>query len=195
MYRSEDEELAPRSVHLLLKQEHRGKDWYWKLRANVEAAATQLISKGAIVAWEYLPGCPLQLDQSPGAAQDWLDSIIRFKDPATVAASERKRLPETAQKRAELEDQARALREARGGKGRNSRTRKAQPAPVPTEPITAATWKQWRNERGIQQAEAARRLGVDQSFISLIERGKRLINPELAAKLRAMMDNPEGEDE
>lgn len=180
---------------LLLKQEHRAKDWYWKLRANVEAAATQLIAKGAIVAWEYLPGCPLPLDQSPGAAQAWLDSIIRFKDPATVAASERKRLPATAQKRAELEDQARAAREARGGKRRNFRTRKAQQAPAPTEPITAAVWKQWRNERGMQQSEAARRLGVDQSFISLIERGKRLISPELAAKLRAMMDSPEGEDQ
>jgi DNA-binding XRE family transcriptional regulator len=179
---------------LLLKPEHRSKDWYWKLRANVEAAATQLITKGAIVTWEYLPGCPLPLDQSPGAAQAWLDSIIRFKDPATVAASERKRLPATAQKRAELEDQARASREARGGKQRNHRTRKAQP-PAPTEPITAATWKRWRNERGIQQSEAARRLGVDQSFISLIERGKRLISPELAARLRALMDSPEGVDQ
>lgn len=175
---------------LLLKQEHRGKDWYWKLRANVEAAATQLIVKGAIVAWEYLPGCPLLLNQSPGAAELWLDAWIRFKDPASVAASERNRLPATAQKRAELEDRARELREARGKKRRKPQTRKAQPLP-PTEPITAAAWKQWRNERGIQQAEAARHLGVDQSFISLIERGKRLINPELAAKLREMMDSPD----
>lgn len=32
----------------------------------------------------------------------------------------------------------------------------------------------------------ARRLGVDQSFISLVERGKRPISVELAAKLQAL---------
>ena len=178
---------------LLLQQEHRAKDWYWRLRANVEAAATQLIAKGAVVKWEYLPGCPSALDQSPGAAQAWLDATIRFTDPATVAASERKRLPATAQKRAELEEQARALREAKHGKRRIPRNQKDVAAkPNPTEPLTATAWKAWRTENGLQQAEAARRLGVDQSFISLIERGKRPISVELAAKLQALMDSPEG---
>ena len=178
---------------LLLQQEHRAKDWYWRLRANVEAAATQLIAKGAIVSWEYLPGCPPALDQSPGAAQAWLDATIRFTDPATVAASERKRLPATAQKRAELEEQARALREAKHGKRRIPRNQKdVAVKPNPTEPLTATAWKAWRTENGLQQAEAARRLGVDQSFISLVERGKRPISVELAAKLQALMDSPEG---
>ncbi len=181
-------------IGVLLQPEYRGKDWYWKLRANFEAAATQLITKGAIVEWYYLPGCPLPLDQTPDTAELWLTSTVVFVDPAAVAEQRRKRLPATAQKRAELEDQARALREARKTKGRKTRNPKAEPtpAPEPTELITAAAWKQWRNEMGIQQAEAARRLGVDQSYISLIERGKRLISPELATKLKAMMDSPEG---
>ena len=176
-----------------MQQEHRAKDWYWRLRANVEAAATQLIAKGAIVSWEYLPGCPPALDQSPGAAQAWLDATIRYTDPATVAASERKRLPATAQKRAELEEQARALREAKHGKRRIPRNQKDVTAkPSLTEPVTATAWKAWRTENGLQQVEAARRLGVDQSFISLVERGKRPISVELAAKLQALMDSPEG---
>lgn len=174
-------------IGVLLQPDYRGKDWYWKLRANFEAAATQLIAKGAIVEWHYLPGCPLSLDQSPNAAELWLESTVVFVDPAAVAEQRRNRLPATAQKRAELEDQARALREARNTKARKPRTGKGEPAP--TEPVTAAVWKQWRNESGLQQAEAARRLGVDQSYISLIERGKRLISPELATKLRAMMDS------
>ncbi len=184
-------------IGFLLTAEQRGKGWYGRLRANFEAAAAQLITKGAVYAWEYI-GCPEQLDQSPGAAQKWLDAWVVFTDPATITVQERRLLKTAnAQKRAALETEARQVREARN-KGRGTRKRTAteapQTEPTEAEPITAAAFRRWRTENGIQQAEMARRLGVDQSFISLIERGKRLIGPELVTKLRALMDNHEGVD-
>ena len=186
-------------IGFLLTIDQRAKGWYGRLRANFEAAATQLIDKGAIVTWEYLPGCPEPLDQSPGAAQAWLDAWVVFTDPATVAAHERRLLKtENAKKRAELEADARQVREARK-KGRGTRkspaTVAARPKATEAEPITAATFRRWRVENGIQQGEAARKLRVDQSFISLIERGKRPISPELTARLQALMNTLEGEDE
>ena len=181
-------------IGFLLTTDQRAKGWYGRLRANFEAAAAQLIAKGAIVSWDYLPGCPNELDQSPDAAQAWLDAWVVFTDPATVAAHERKQLrTENAQKRAELEANARQLREARKVSHKRRKqpaTGTARPEPTETEPVTAATFRRWRTENGIQQGEAARRLKVDQSFISLIERGKRPISPELAGRLRKLMDSP-----
>ena len=197
----------PRKVHIelwlqrngvLLDKDSRDKDWYWLLRRNFEAAADNLKKLGAAVDWHYLPGCPPDTDQTPGAAQRWLNSEISFTDPAAVPAEQRPAcLPPEAQKRAELEDQARVVREARKIKGYRRKPKAQAPLPMaePTGTITAAVLKQWRNERGFQQGEMARRLRVDQSYFSLMERGKRPITAELTKKLQALMDSPNGEHE
>jgi DNA-binding XRE family transcriptional regulator len=178
---------------LLLKKDSRDKDWYWQLRAHFEAAAHNLVKHGAAARWHYLPGCPPVTDQTPGAAQRWLNSRICFTDPAAVPVEERTHLPAIAQKRAELEDQARTAREARKQKGYKRKPKAQTPLPMPesTGTITAAALKQWRNERGIQQSEMARRLDVTQQYYSLMEREKRPITAELTTKLQAMMDNPD----
>ena len=186
-------EVLLNSNGFLMQPEHRNKDWYWQLRRNFEAALDTLVQKGAAVDWHYLPGCPPDTDQTPGAAQNWLDAKISVTDPAAVPAEQRPvSLPPVAKARAELEDQARAVREARKIQGyrRKPKAQAPLPMPEPAGTITAAELKQWRNERGIQQAEMARRLGVDQSYFSLMERGKRPITAELTKKLQALMDSP-----
>ena len=186
----------------LVQPEHRGKDWYWKLRKNVEAALDKLLQMGAAIEWHYLPGCPPVSDQSPGAAQNWLDAKISITDPAAIPTMERERLmvPEDdkhpynrALKRAAIEDQAREIREARKVKSYRRKPKAQAPLPIP-EPIgtiTPAALKQWRNERAIQQGEMARQLGVTQQYYSLMEREKRPITAELTKKLQALMDDTE----
>ncbi len=171
----------------------RDKNWYRDLRDTFDAALEKLVQMGALFEWHYLPGCPPSLDATPGVAQRWLESKLSFTDPAAVAAKEREHLPPVAQKRAALEDQAREVRAARKAKGYRRKRKVAEQAPLPipepTGTITAAELKQWRNERGIQQAEMARRLGVSQRYFSYMERGERSITAELNAKLQAMMDS------
>ena len=174
--------------------DNRDKNWYRDLRDTFDAALDKLVQMGALFEWEYSTGCPPLLDATPGVAQRWLESKLSFTDPAAVAAKEREHLPALAQKRAALEDQAREVRAARKAKGYRRKRKVAEQAPLPipepTGTITAAELKQWRNERGIQQAEMARRLGVTQQYFSYMERGKRPITAELTGKLRTMMDSP-----
>ena len=188
-------EILLDSNGFLIQPEHRNKDWYWQLRRNFEAALDTLVQKGAAVDWHYLPGCPPDTDQTPGAAQKWLDAKISVTDPAAVPAEQRPvSLPPVAQKRAELEDQARVVREARKIQGYRRKPKAQAPLPMaePTGTITAAALKQWRNERGFQQGEMARRLDVTQQYYSLMEREKRPITAELARKLQVLMNSQEG---
>jgi DNA-binding XRE family transcriptional regulator len=171
----------------------RDKNWYRDLRETFDDALDKLVQMGALFEWHYLPGCPPVSDTTPGVAQRWLESKLSFTDPAAVPAKERGHLPDVAQKRAALEDRAREARAARKSKGYKRKPKAQAPLPMP-EPkgtITAAELKQWRNERGIQQSEMARRLGVSQQYYSLMERGKRSITAELTQKLQVMMDSPE----
>jgi len=181
-------------IGVLPEPDSRDKYWYRDLRDNFDAALDKLVQMGVLFEWHYLPGCPPLLDTTPGAARLWLASQLSFTDPAAVAAAEREHLPDHAKKRAALTDQAREIRAAQKSKGyRRKRKAKEQaqlPIPEPTGTLSAAELKQWRNERGIQQAEMARRLGVTQQYFSYMERGKRAITAELTKKLQAMMDSP-----
>lgn len=181
-------------IGVLPEPDSRDKNWYRDLRDNFDTALDKLAQMGVLFEWHYLPGCPPLLDATPGAALLWLASQLSFTDPAAVAAAEREHLPDHAKKRAALADQAREVRAARKSKGyRRKRKAKEQaqlPIPEPTGTLSAAELKQWRNERGIQQAEMARRLGVTQQYFSYMERGKRAITAELTKKLQAMMDSP-----
>jgi DNA-binding XRE family transcriptional regulator len=182
----------------LLQKEHRNKDWYWQLRRNFEAALDTLVQKGAAVDWHYLPGCPPDTDQTPGAAENWLDAKISVTDPAAVPAEQRPAcLPPEAQQRAALIDQAKAERVDKLAKGYRRKPKAQAPLPMaePTGTITAAALKQWRNERGYQQGEMARRLDVTQQYYSLMEREKRPITGELTRKLQVLMNSPNGEHE
>ena len=190
--RTVDIEPLLQRIGVLSNPDSRDKNWYRGLRETFDAAMDKLVQMGALFEWHYLPGCPPLLDATPGVAQRWLEAKLSFTDPAAVTAKEREHLPALAQKRAALEDQAREVRAARKPKGykRKPRAQAPLPMPEPTGMITAAELKQWRNERGIQQAEMARRLGVTQQYFSYMERGKRAITAKLTKKLQTLMDSP-----
>ena len=49
----------------------------------------------------------------------------------------------------------------------------------------------WRQEKNLSQAEAAARLGMTQSYYSLIERRQRKLTDETRRKIEAMLASPE----
>lgn len=188
-----DIESVLQEIGKLPTPDNRDKNWYRELRDTFDAALEKLVQMGALFEWHYLPGCPLLLDATPGAALLWLASQLSFTDPAAVAAKEREHLPPVAQKRAALEDLAREVRAARKAKGYRRKRKVVEQAPLPMPEaagtITAAELKQWRNERGIQQGQMAQWLGVTQVYFSYMERGKRPITTELTQKLQGAMEN------
>lgn len=56
--------------------------------------------------------------------------------------------------------------------------------------MTGADWKRARNLRGWTQQQAARRLGVSQPYLSLLERDRRPVRPELARRAARVYDLP-----
>src|SRR5689334_20774566 len=52
---------------------------------------------------------------------------------------------------------------------------------------------QSRRRKGLEQQEAAKRLGVSQPYLSLLESGKRMLTPKLEEKVVKLFDLPHQE--
>ncbi|MBD2207467.1 helix-turn-helix transcriptional regulator [Calothrix sp. FACHB-1219] len=68
---------------------------------------------------------------------------------------------------------------------------KATPIPEPQISLTSSQVKEARIAKGWSQSKLAGFLGVSQNLISLIERGERTFNPQLAAQLQTLLDIPD----
>ncbi len=74
-------------------------------------------------------------------------------------------------------------------KPRNSLPRsKAKATPPQNTCVTSSQVREARIAKGWTQAKLAGFLSVSQKLISLIERGERTVNPELAAQIRTLLD-------
>ncbi|MGL5922458.1 helix-turn-helix domain-containing protein [Chroococcidiopsis sp.] len=65
---------------------------------------------------------------------------------------------------------------------------KAKLKPAPSTALTSSQVREARIAKGWTQAKLAGVLGVSQNLISLVERGERTVNPELAAQIRNLLD-------
>lgn len=65
---------------------------------------------------------------------------------------------------------------------------KAKLKPAPSTALTSSQVREARKAKGWTQAKLAGVLGVSQNLISLVERGERTVNPELAAQIRNLLD-------
>ncbi|BAY67111.1 hypothetical protein NIES22_72740 (plasmid) [Calothrix brevissima NIES-22] len=65
---------------------------------------------------------------------------------------------------------------------------KATPSPEQQISLTSSQVKEARIAKGWSQSKLAGFLGVSQNMISLIERGERTFNPQLAAQLQTLLD-------
>ena len=54
--------------------------------------------------------------------------------------------------------------------------------------LSSTQVREARIAKGWAQAKLAGYLGVSQNLISLIERGERTVNPQLAAQIRTLLD-------
>ncbi|MBD2168420.1 helix-turn-helix domain-containing protein [Calothrix membranacea FACHB-236] len=68
---------------------------------------------------------------------------------------------------------------------------KATPTPEPQISLTSSQVKEARIAKGWSQSKLAGFLGVSQNMISLIERGERTFNPQLAAQIQTLLDIPD----
>ncbi|PSB66185.1 transcriptional regulator [Chroococcidiopsis cubana CCALA 043] len=59
---------------------------------------------------------------------------------------------------------------------------------APSTALTSSQVREARKAKGWTQAKLAGVLGVSQNLISLVERGERTVNPELAAQIRNLLD-------
>lgn len=65
---------------------------------------------------------------------------------------------------------------------------KAKAKPLQNTDLTSRQVREARIAKGWTQAKLSGFLGVSQKLISLIERGERTVNPQLAAQIRTLMD-------
>ncbi|MBC1239467.1 helix-turn-helix transcriptional regulator [Nostoc sp. 2RC] len=65
---------------------------------------------------------------------------------------------------------------------------KAKATPPQNTCVTSSQVREARIAKGWTQAKLAGFLGVSQKLVSLIERGERTVNPEIAAQIRTLMD-------
>ncbi|MGI2907621.1 helix-turn-helix domain-containing protein [Tolypothrix sp. VBCCA 56010] len=65
---------------------------------------------------------------------------------------------------------------------------KAKVTPPQNTDLTSSQVREARIAKGWAQAKLAGYLGVSQNLISLIERGERTVNPQLAAQIRTLLD-------
>ncbi len=65
---------------------------------------------------------------------------------------------------------------------------KANPKPQQDISLTCSQVREARIDKGWTQAKLAGFLGVSQKLISLIERGERTVNPQLAAQMRTLLE-------
>src|SRR5208337_2563457 len=56
--------------------------------------------------------------------------------------------------------------------------------------MTAYEFKSGRKQRGLKQVEAAKRLGVSQPYLALLENGKRELTPTLVRKAARLFQLP-----
>lgn len=145
-----------------------------RTRDRLEKALRQLTEDDVIASWRW--------ERSRAASREprnwadyWMDWAIEVEMPVYVQKQYQYILSDV------MESQG-GIAEPQAIAGR---------APEPdAEPIELRL-ASWRQQCGYSQAEAAARLGVTQSYYSLIERRQRKLTPELRRKLEALLEAPE----
>lgn len=152
-----------------------------RTRDRLEKALSQLAADDVIASWRW--------ERSRTASREprnwadyWLDWAIEVEMPVYVQKQYQYILGEAP----EPKSRALALAEATSLPLSSSSSSNSSSA----EPIELRL-ALWRQERGLSQADAARRLGVTQSYYSLIERRQRKLTPELRRKIESLLEAPE----
>lgn len=165
--------MQPFRVTTLLEQCEPTSDYKrpWRLKEHLEKALDNLEEAKVISSWSYqrAQGSGTYTDPATGEklpnyeaqkSRDWLNWTVLVEPP-----------PEIVQHYQELST----------GKTRSI------PASVSSAELGDQI-RRWRQREGLSQREAAKFLGITQAYLSDIEKGKKQPSSQLAAKLKAAID-------
>ncbi|MGQ9569160.1 MAG: helix-turn-helix domain-containing protein [Anaerolineae bacterium] len=150
----------------LIVPDMRPKDWAGRTKERFDEAMLALKEAGIFsdVQWPdgYGPGDP---DRARGWPERWLRASVIITLPEQAPEPAPKELP--------------ALLPAR---------KRPKRKPAKEQRISGAALRRTRIERNWRQAELAQALGISKGYLSAIETGKRLPSSDLAARIRAWME-------
>ena len=154
----------------------------YELKQHWDSAIKLLLKLGWLIVFdpETYPEelRPDSLDKKPkGYLDKLLDAKLTIKPPDPIPnliASKAK--PKVEQLQSKVKPKVEQLQP------------KAKPKPQQHISLTSSQVKEARITKGWTQGKLAGFLGVSQNLISLIERGERTVNPQLAAQIRALLD-------
>lgn len=151
-----------------------------RTRDRLEKALSKLTSDDVLASWRW--------ERSRTASREprnwadyWLDWAVEVEMPMYVQKQYQYILGEVTEASDPNQSSKTILRDSDRG----------QPGIVKSGDSIELRLGAWRQERGLSQAEAARLLGVTQSYYSLIERRQRKLTRDLERKIEALLEAPE----